>query len=186
MSKVILENVLFDSYNMLILRLEKETFFYESSTKTWNQLKDGVDTDSNYRGVDHVFNSAMNEWTVGDAKDSVCGLLSMTTATRYGDVIEGFLWSQNLKFDNPARLTEYKIDTINGYESKVKRMSLALIQDGQNYGNQSWYEYSKPLDFRMQPVVRNFGRVEGQMTIAHRFIIDLPLCISNGRLGVYG
>lgn len=125
--------------------------------QSWSIAKTDVVGEAPLRAKDYVYSGLFDDWTVGDKRAGIFGIVSDTVATHYEEVAEWILYTPLIDFETLS-IDEIKLETIPGFNlAEDATVAVSTTTRGLIYSGEYWQEYGHADYYRTRFIIRVLG-----------------------------
>jgi hypothetical protein len=160
----------------VLIRLADYTLLYNFTIASmhgnkyaWTIVKTGVVDGTPWRGRNGVFDPRLSQWVYGDSIDGSIGYLDETTASQYGEQMEGIFYSPIVDLETHS-INVMEMDTIPGFHSGP--VTVFMTQSFNGVLNSQEYKFleSTEFDYDLRFIGRNLGYVRDSFSFRFRVV----------------
>lgn len=184
LATAVMENVRFDTHDLLIIHLPNGVLCFDGGANTgspqWNSLKTGLYNEP-WRGIDLVWDG--EAITLGDKREGITGKLDFTCFSQYGEPQECVLTTPLIKADN-ALLFDFEIESVTGQALHAEHCFISATPDGLHYGREQLIPSNQYRRYDQRILWRRVGQCRKNMGFKLRFITDTPVSLAQCQLRI--
>lgn len=172
-----LETRIVDSYRYLVAQLTNHTLLCNlevldkvGPAQAWSLLNSASFGAAPFRGIHAVYDARIPAWVVGDIYGPTIGILDMTAATHYGQMVQCAMTSPFIYLEAQS-IDELNIQTIPGFTGDADaQVFLSLTYDGLFYSMETLLEYGDPGQYDKRFGARQLGYVNNWFSLRFRWL----------------